>query len=54
MTPLSRVRRRIKDLSVKIGNAEILPGLTSDKIGNDLQSHESKPEIVGNQCIIKS
>lgn len=46
------LRKRLKDLSVKIGNAEILPVFTSPKIGNDLKFRESKPEVVSNQCVV--
>lgn len=46
------VRKHLKDLSVKIGVAELLPIFTSQKIGNKLKNRERKPAIVNNQNVV--
>ena len=46
------MRKRLKDLSMKIGVAELLPIFTSQKIGNKLKHREKKPAIVNNQNVV--
>ena len=46
------LRRRLKDLSVKIGNAEIVPVFINRKVESHLKHRESKPDVINNQCVI--
>lgn len=47
------LRRRLKDLSVKIGNTtEIVPVFINRKNESDLKHSENKPNVVNNQCVV--
>ena len=47
------LRRRLKDLSVKIGNTiEIVPVFINRKIESHLKHRENKPNVVNNQCVV--
>ena len=44
-------RRQLQDLSSKIG-VSIRPIFTSKKIGEILKTHEPKPKITNEQCVV--
>ena len=46
------VRRQFKDLSRKIGNAEVLPVFTSTKVEDQIKHRETKPPLVSQQCVV--
>ncbi|XP_068680212.1 uncharacterized protein [Montipora capricornis] len=47
------LRRRLKDLSVKISNTiEIVPVFINRKIESHLKHLENKPNVVNNQCVV--
>ena len=47
------LRRRLKDLSVKIGNTiEIVPVFIKRKIESHLKHRENKPNVINNQCVV--
>ena len=46
------VHKHLKDLSIKIGVAELLPLFISQKIGNKLKHCGRKPAIVNNQNVV--
>ena len=47
------LRRRLKDLSIKIGNiTEIVHVFINRKIESHLKHRENKPNVVNNQCVV--
>ena len=46
------LRKQLKNLSLIIGNANIVPVFTSAKIEKDLKHREVKPSVVNNQCVV--
>ena len=47
------LRRRLKDLSVKIGNTiEIVLVFINRKVESHFKHRENKPNVVNNQCVV--
>ena len=47
------LQRRLKDLSVKIGNTtEIVPVFINRKIESHLKHRKNKPNVVNSQCVV--
>ena len=44
--------RQLKDLSLKIGNVDVVPVFTSAKREKHFRYSEVKPAVVSNQCVV--